>query len=88
MVIGLNGRLPLNTVGNLQSRDFQTITQTTTAAATPLNFNYAIIAVGVVLVGTSIAWVVSARHWFKGPKVQGSAEDLAKIEAELAAVGS
>jgi hypothetical protein len=28
MVIGLNGRLPLNTVGNLQSRDFQTKTST------------------------------------------------------------
>jgi hypothetical protein len=41
MVIGLNGRLPLNTAGNLQSRDFQAITTPgMTAAAAPLNFNY------------------------------------------------
>ena len=53
------------------------------APITPLNFNYAIIAVGVVLIGTSVAWVVSAKNWFKGPKVQGSAEELARIEAEL-----
>ena len=55
------------------------------APITPLNFNYAIIAVGVVLIGTSVAWVVSAKNWFKGPKVQGSAEELARIEAELVA---
>ena len=53
------------------------------APITPLNFNYAIIAVGVVLIGTSVAWAVSAKNWFKGPKVQGSAEELARIEAEL-----
>src|ERR1700704_3567063 len=35
------------------------------APITPLNFNYAIIAVGVVLVGTSVAWVTSAKNWFK-----------------------
>jgi len=29
--------------------------------------------------------VLSAKNWFKGPKVQGSAEELAKIEAELSA---
>jgi amino acid permease (GABA permease) len=55
------------------------------APITLLNFNYAIVAVGVVLVGTSIAWVVSAKNWFKGPKVQGSPEELARIEAELVA---
>jgi amino acid permease (GABA permease) len=46
-------------------------------------FNYAIVAVAVVLVGTGVWWMVSARNWFKGPKVQGSAEELAAIEAEL-----
>ena len=43
MVIGLNGRLPLNTVGNLQSRDMQAKTSATAAApyvATPAPFNY------------------------------------------------
>jgi len=28
--------------------------------------------------------LVSARKWFTGPKVQGSAEELAAIERELA----
>jgi len=27
--------------------------------------------------------MVSARHWFKGPKVQGTAAELAAIEADL-----
>jgi amino acid transporter len=47
------------------------------------NFNYSIVAVGVVAIGTGIWWMLSARHWFKGPKVQGTAEELAAIEAEL-----
>jgi len=36
MVIGLNGRLPLNTAGNIQSRDFQT----TTVNGSPAPFNH------------------------------------------------
>ena len=43
--------------------------------------------VGVVLLYSGGYWFLSAKNWFKGPKVQGSAEELAKIEAELAAVG-
>jgi amino acid permease (GABA permease) len=50
-------------------------------------FNYAIVAVAVVLVGTGAWWLLSARNWFKGPKVQGTADELAKIEADLAAAG-
>ncbi len=50
-------------------------------------FNYAIVAVAVVLIGTGVWWLLSAKNWFKGPKVQGSADELAKIEAELAAIG-
>jgi amino acid permease (GABA permease) len=50
-------------------------------------FNYAIVAVAVVLVYAGGYWFLSARKWFKGPKVQGSAEELARIEAELAAAG-
>src|SRR6266567_3073228 len=50
-------------------------------------FNYAPVAVGVVLLYSGGYWFLSAKNWFKGPKVQGSAEELAKIEAELAAVG-
>jgi amino acid permease (GABA permease) len=54
---------------------------------TKTTFNYAPVAVGVVLLYSGGYWFLSARKWFKGPKVQGSAEELAKIEAELAAVG-
>jgi amino acid transporter len=51
------------------------------------NFNYAILAVAVVVLYAGGYWLFSAKNWFKGPKVQGSAEDLAKIEAELEALG-
>ncbi len=49
-------------------------------------FNYAPIAVLVVLGFAGIWWLVSARRWFTGPKVQGSAEELAAIERDLGAV--
>jgi amino acid transporter len=45
------------------------------------NFNYTIVAFAVVLGGTTIWWFASAKNWFKGPKVQGTAEELASIEA-------
>ena len=54
---------------------------------TTVTFNYAPVAVGVVLIYSGGYWFLSAKNWFKGPKVQGSAEELAKIEAELEAVG-
>ncbi|HKA95852.1 MAG TPA: amino acid permease [Streptosporangiaceae bacterium] len=47
-------------------------------------FNYAVLAVAVVIGFAGIYWLVSARHWFKGPKVQGTPEELAAIEHELA----
>ncbi len=46
-------------------------------------FNYAVVAVVVVLGFAWIYWAVSARKWFTGPRVQGSAEELAAIEHEL-----
>jgi amino acid transporter len=49
----------------------------------PANFNYAPVAVGVVLLFAGGWWVLSAKNWFKGPKVQGSAEELAAIERDL-----
>jgi heme/copper-type cytochrome/quinol oxidase subunit 4 len=49
------------------------------------NFNYAVFAVLVVIGFAGIYWLVSARHWFKGPKVQGTPEELAAIEHELSA---
>ncbi len=51
-------------------------------------FNYSIVAVGVVLLYAGGYWFLSAKNWFKGPKVQGTAEELAAIERELEAVGS
>ncbi len=47
-------------------------------------FNYAVVAVVVVIGYAGIYWLASARNWFTGPKVQGSAEELAAIERELA----
>jgi amino acid permease (GABA permease) len=49
------------------------------------NFNYTVVAVVVVLGFAGIYWLVSAKNWFTGPKVQGSAEELAAIERELSA---
>jgi amino acid permease (GABA permease) len=50
-------------------------------------FNYAPVAVAVVLLYAGGYWFLSAKNWFKGPKVQGTPDELAKIEAELAAAG-
>jgi amino acid transporter len=50
----------------------------------PINhntFNYAPIAVGVVLLYSGGYWLLSARKWFTGPKVQGSEDELKAIEA-------
>jgi amino acid permease (GABA permease) len=51
-------------------------------------FNYTPVAVGAVFLFAWIYWVVSARHWFKGPRVQGSEEELEAIERELTDAGS
>jgi len=50
---------------------------------TAKNFNYTPIAVLVVLGFAGIWWLVSARKWFTGPKVQGTPEELAAIERDL-----
>ena len=50
------------------------------------SFNYSIVAVGVVFLFAGIYWLTSAKNWFKGPKVQGTTEELMQIEAELAEV--
>jgi len=49
-------------------------------------FNYAPIAVGIVIGFAGLYWILSARKWFKGPVVQGSPEELAAIEKELESV--
>jgi amino acid transporter len=54
---------------------------------TILTFNFAPVAVLAVVIYAGGYWLLSAKNWFKGPKVQGSAAELANIEAELARVG-
>jgi hypothetical protein len=46
------------------------------------SFNYAPIAVGGTFLLVGAWWLLSARKWFKGPIVQGTEEDLARIESE------
>ena len=46
-------------------------------------FNYAVVAVAVVIGYAGIYWLVSAKNWFTGPRVQGTPEELAAIEREL-----
>ena len=55
-------------------------------AASPItlnNFNYAPVAVLGVIVIVTIWWLVSARHWFKGPVVQGTEAELKAIEESV-----
>ncbi|MGN6680539.1 MAG: amino acid permease [Streptosporangiaceae bacterium] len=49
-------------------------------------FNYTVIAVAAVLGFAWIYWAVSAKNWFTGPKVQGTAAELAAIERELESI--
>jgi amino acid transporter len=49
-------------------------------------FNFAPVIVFGVLLVTGIWWMVSARKWFTGPKVQGTPEELKAIERELESV--
>jgi len=46
-------------------------------------FNYTPVVFAVVLGGAAIWYFASARKWFTGPKVQGTPEELAAIEADL-----
>jgi amino acid transporter len=50
---------------------------------TATTFNYTPIEVLAFIGFAGIWWLVSARKWFKGPKIQGSAEELAEIERDL-----
>jgi amino acid transporter len=50
------------------------------------SFNYAPIAVGVVLLFSGGYWLLSARKWFTGPRIQGDEAALEAIEAEFGEV--
>ena len=47
------------------------------------NFNYSIVVVLAVIGFAVIWWIAGARKWFKGPKIQGTPEELAEIERDL-----
>jgi amino acid transporter len=52
----------------------------------PINsslFNYTPLVVLGVLALLTVWYMLSVRHWFKGPKIQGSADQLAQIEHDL-----
>lgn len=55
----------------------------TASPVTASTFNYTPVAVLVVLGFAGIWWLVSAKNWFTGPKVQGTPEELAAAEREL-----
>jgi amino acid transporter len=48
------------------------------------SFNYSPVVVGAVIGFAGVWWLAGARKWFKGPKVQGTPEELAAIERDLA----
>ncbi len=58
----------------------------TASPVTGKDFNYTVVAVAAVLGFAGIWWLVSARTWFTGPKVQGSAAELEAIEEELGGI--
>jgi hypothetical protein len=39
---------------------------------------------GAVMAVATLWWFVSTRKWFTGPRVQGTPEELAEIERDLA----
>jgi amino acid permease (GABA permease) len=47
------------------------------------NFNYAPVALAVVLIGATLWWFATARGRYTGPVSYGSPEELAAMEAEL-----
>ncbi|WP_425555578.1 amino acid permease [Kitasatospora kazusensis] len=55
----------------------------TLSPITAANFNYTPVAVAAVLGSAGVWWLVSARHWFTGPKVQGPPKQLADLPDEL-----
>jgi amino acid permease (GABA permease) len=59
----------------------------TVSPVTASTFNYTPIAVLAVLGFAGIWWLVSARKWFTGPKVQGSEQELEEVEHDLESLG-
>lgn len=55
----------------------------TVTPITPINFNYTPVVVLGTLIILVVWWMVSVRHWFRGPQVQGSASELSAIERSV-----
>jgi amino acid transporter len=51
------------------------------------NFNFTGPLILLAVIGIWLYWALSGRKWFKGPKVQGTTEELLAIERELDALG-
>ncbi|KAI8579883.1 hypothetical protein K450DRAFT_239535 [Umbelopsis ramanniana AG] len=49
---------------------------------TPVNMNYACLAIGAVILGAGGRWIVDARIWFKGPTINLSDEERAHVHLE------
>ncbi|KAG2185294.1 hypothetical protein INT44_002084 [Umbelopsis vinacea] len=49
---------------------------------TPVNMNYACLAIGAVILGAGGRWLVDARIWFKGPTINLSDEERAHVHLE------
>ena len=59
----------------------------TVSPITGSSFNYTPVAVLAVLGFAGIWWMVSAKNWFTGPKVQGTEEELEAVEHDLETLG-
>jgi amino acid permease (GABA permease) len=59
----------------------------TVSPVTAESFNYTPVAVLVVLGFAGIWWLVSAKNWFTGPRVQGTEEELAEAERDIELAG-
>jgi amino acid transporter len=51
-------------------------------------FNYTPVVFLVIIGGVTVWWLVSAKNWFRGPKVQGTPQELAAIERDLELAGA
>ncbi len=54
--------------------------------ATINDFNWAGPVFAAIMIVVFLWWVLSARRWFTGPRIQGSEAELAEIEGELAEI--
>jgi amino acid transporter len=61
----------------------QYLPQTDSSGFVWADLNFTPVVFIVVLGGAALWYQLSAKNWFKGPKVQGTAEELAAIEHEL-----